>query len=61
MKQRTPANPLVWGFIGAILMACAVPFLKMTGTLTMASPIAGAFFTGWLAAHLWDWSGRERH
>lgn len=55
-------DPLVWGGIGAILVAILVFVMKLSGgTMTMAQPIAGGFFTGWLFGNLWNWSGRNRH
>ena len=55
----TKADPLVWGFWGSIFGAVLVPIMLVTGQ-SMASPVAGGFFTGWLAAHLWNWSGQRR-
>lgn len=59
MKPAKVVEPYVWGFIGtgvaAILMIAAL-FSGMT--LSTPSPLAGGFFTGWLAGHGWNWAGR---
>lgn len=47
MQKET--RPYVWGFIGAGIALVLVLVTQLSGNaVTMASPIAGGFFTGWL-------------
>lgn len=57
-KQKV--EPYVWGFIGTGLAALAVIVGYLIGyPFEAAQPLAGGFFTGWAAGHLWNWSGRR--
>lgn len=57
--MQKKADPLIWGFWGAVFGAVLVPVMYFTGQ-SMASPVAGGFFTGWVAGHLWNWAGKRR-
>jgi len=56
-----PAEPLLWGLIGAVagvVLAIVAAWAGIPNNL--ASPAAGGFFMGWVAGLLWNWSGKAR-
>lgn len=54
-------DPLVWGFYGAIAGFVIALICALVGVaMELTSPVAGGFFTGWLAGHLWNWAGQRR-
>jgi hypothetical protein len=54
-------RPYVWGFIGTAIALVLVLVTQMNGNVvTMLSPLAGGFFTGWLFGNLRNWWANRR-
>ncbi len=61
MAGPTTADPILWGLIGGIVVGIIAGACILAGIeFSVAQPVAGGFFTGWLAGNLWNWSGRRR-